>query len=73
MRKRVPDYRFLAIREPLRELDLGDAEQLPFPTMSFGTRGRYKLFGSSPTVRRPATTGSAGGARAAARARKRMR
>jgi hypothetical protein len=29
----------------LRELDLGDAEQLPFPTMSFGTAGRYKLFG----------------------------
>ena len=43
--KRAPDYRFLAIREPLRELDLGDAEQLPFPTMSFGTPGRYKLFG----------------------------
>ena len=45
MSKRAPDYRFLAIREPLRELDLGDAEQLPFPTMSFGTLGRYKLFG----------------------------
>ncbi len=45
MSKRAPDYRFLAIREPLRELDLGDAEQLPFPTMSFGTAGRYKLFG----------------------------
>jgi hypothetical protein len=45
MSKRAPDYRFLAIREPLRELNLGDAEQLPFPTMSFGTAGRYKLFG----------------------------
>jgi len=45
MSKRAPDYRFLAIREPLGELDLGDAEQLPFPTMSFGTAGRYKLFG----------------------------
>ena len=45
MSKRAPDYRFLAIREPLGELDLGDAEQLPFPTMSFGTQGRYKLFG----------------------------
>jgi hypothetical protein len=45
MSKTGPDYRFLAIREPLRELDLGDAEQLPFPTMSFGTLGRYKLFG----------------------------
>ena len=43
--KTGPDYRFLAIREPLRELDLGDAEQLPFPTMSLGTLGRYKLFG----------------------------
>jgi hypothetical protein len=40
-----PDYRFLAIREPLGELDLGDAEELPFPTMSFPTLGRYKLFG----------------------------
>src|SRR5208337_3956162 len=38
-------YRFLTIREPLGELDLGDAEQLPFPTMSFPTLGRYKLFG----------------------------
>ena len=27
------------------ELDLGDAEQLPFPTMSFPALGRYKLFG----------------------------
>ena len=45
MSKRAPDYRFLAIREPFRELDFGDAEQLPFPTMSFGTAGRYKLFG----------------------------
>jgi len=45
MSKGAPDYRFLAIREPLPELDLGDAEQLPFPTMNFGTQGRYKLFG----------------------------
>ena len=29
----------------MRELDLGDAEQLPFPTISLGTLGRYKLFG----------------------------
>ena len=43
--KTAPDYRFLAIREPLGELDLGDAEQLPFPTMSFPALGRYKLFG----------------------------
>ena len=45
MSKTAPDYRFLAIREPLGELDLGDAEQLPFPTMSFATLGRSKLFG----------------------------
>jgi hypothetical protein len=45
MSKKAPDYRFLAIREPLRELDLGDAEQLPFPTMNFGATGRHKLFG----------------------------
>ena len=42
-RKRA-DYRFLAIREPLDELELGDAEQLPFPTEVFGTSGRHKLF-----------------------------
>ena len=29
----------------MRELDLGDAERLPFPTISLGTLGRYKLFG----------------------------
>lgn len=40
-----PDYRFLAIREPLRQLDLGDSEQLPFPVAEFGAKGRYKLFG----------------------------
>jgi hypothetical protein len=43
--KRAPDYRFLAIREPLRQLELGDAAQLPFQTQLFGARGRYKLFG----------------------------
>jgi hypothetical protein len=45
-RKRA-DYRFLAIREPLRqqELDLGDAALLPFPTQQFGRKGTYKLFG----------------------------
>jgi len=30
--RRRADYRFLAIREPLRQLDLADAAQLPFPT-----------------------------------------
>ena len=39
------DYLFLAIREPLRQLELGDADQLPFPTQDFANKGRYKLFG----------------------------
>jgi hypothetical protein len=39
------DYRFLAIREPLRQLALGDEEQLPFPTQAFGRKGLHKLFG----------------------------
>ena len=43
--KKQKDYRFLAIREPLRQLELGDAGQLPFPTELFGEKGRYKLFG----------------------------
>jgi len=43
-RKRA-DYRFLAIREPLRQLPLGDQAQLPFPTQEFGPKGTYKLFG----------------------------
>ena len=42
--KRRADYRFLAIREPLDQLELGDAEQLPFPTEQFGSGGRHKLF-----------------------------
>jgi hypothetical protein len=43
--KKRADYRFLAIREPLRQLDLDDADQLPFPTEAFGAKGRFKLFG----------------------------
>ncbi len=43
--KHRADYRFLAIREPLRQLALGDAEQLPFPTQEFVHKGTYKLFG----------------------------
>lgn len=39
------DYRFLAIREKLAELPLGDGPELPFPTQEFGTKGTYKLFG----------------------------
>jgi hypothetical protein len=43
-RKRA-DHRFLAIREPLRQLPLGDQAQLPFPTQAFGPKGTDKLFG----------------------------
>ena len=43
-RKRA-DYRFLAIREPLRQLPLGDEGELPFPTQTFGRNGLHKLFG----------------------------
>jgi hypothetical protein len=43
--KKRADYRFLAIREPLRQLALGDEARLPFPTQAFGTKGVYKLFG----------------------------
>jgi hypothetical protein len=39
------DYRFLAIREPLRQLALGDEAKLPFPTQAFGRKGVHKLFG----------------------------
>jgi len=44
--RKQADYRFLAVREPLlqRELPLGDAPELPFPTAEFGTKGTYKLF-----------------------------
>ena len=38
------DYRFLAIREPLRQLALGDEAKLPFPTQAFGPKGVHKLF-----------------------------
>jgi quinol monooxygenase YgiN len=44
-----PTYRFLAIREPLAQPELPGLEtkqeELPFPTMEFGVKGRYKLFG----------------------------
>jgi hypothetical protein len=47
--KKDPDYRFLAIREPLKQLELPGTEakeaELPFPTMEFARRGKYKLFG----------------------------
>jgi hypothetical protein len=45
-RKDAPEYRFLAIREPLRQLDLPHiTAPLPFPTQEFGNAGRFKLFG----------------------------
>ena len=43
--KKRADYRFLAIREPLRRLPLGDEAKLPFPTQAFGAKGVHKLFG----------------------------
>jgi len=43
--KNRADYRFLAIREPLRQLALEDQAKLPFPTQVFGSKGTYKLFG----------------------------
>jgi hypothetical protein len=41
------DYRFLAIREKMQDLPLGDEPQreLPFPTQDFGAKGLHKLFG----------------------------
>lgn len=43
--KKRKDYRFLAIREPLQQLDLGDTKEFPFPTQGFGMKGQFKLFG----------------------------
>jgi Transposase DDE domain group 1 len=43
--KKRADYRFLAIREPLRQLELFAEARLPFPTLDFATKGTYKLFG----------------------------
>ncbi len=47
--KQGPDYRFLAIREPLRqqlELPGLEAQQsLPFPSLELPQQGRYKLLG----------------------------
>jgi hypothetical protein len=48
-RREGPEYRFVAIREPLRQLDLSGLEtsqrSFPFPVMEFAERGRYKVFG----------------------------
>lgn len=46
--KKSPDYRFLAIREPIRQLNLpGMSEQIvfPFQTMDFSNKGKYKIIG----------------------------
>ena len=46
--KKSPDYRFIAIREPLRQVPLpGMDEQLslPFPTMELADKGWHKVFG----------------------------
>ncbi len=47
-KKDGPVYRYLAIREPLRQLEIPGMElkpeELPFPVMEFG-KDRYKLFG----------------------------
>ena len=46
--KNEPNYRFIAIREPLHQIDLsgvaGEAP-LPFPTMELAEVGRHKSFG----------------------------
>lgn len=46
--KKGPNYRFIAIREPLRQVPLpGMDEQLnlPFPTMELADKGWHKVFG----------------------------
>ena len=40
-----PDYRFIAIREPLRNPPLFDMEKLSVPTMQMGDGGWYKVTG----------------------------
>jgi len=46
--KSGPEYRYLATREPLRQLELPGVEpqrDLPFPTMKMGSKQHYKVFG----------------------------
>ena len=46
--KKSPDYRFIAIREPLEQVPLPGMEEqleLPFPTMELADKGHYKVFG----------------------------
>ena len=45
-KKDGPDYRFVAVREALRQPALpGMEEQLPFPTVEFASLGRHKVTG----------------------------
>lgn len=48
--KKDPEYRYLATRELLKEqIDLegmkSEQKELPFPTMEFGSKGKYKIYG----------------------------
>ncbi|MFC1850246.1 IS1380 family transposase [candidate division CSSED10-310 bacterium] len=46
--KKDPEYRFIAIRETIKQLVLPEMEDqltFPFPTMDFKSKGKYKLFG----------------------------
>jgi hypothetical protein len=46
--KKGPEYRYVALREPLRQLGLpgmDQLKQLPFPTMQFGSKGTYRVTG----------------------------
>ena len=43
--KNSPDYRFIAIRKPLRNPQLFDMEELPVPTMQMGDGRWYKVTG----------------------------
>jgi len=52
--RKQADYRFLAIREPLRQLPLGDQAQLPFPDAGIRPEGDHKLFGVVTNRKMPA-------------------
>lgn len=54
-KKSGADYRFIAVREALQQLELPTVEQqsLPFPTMEFGSKGHHKLFGLITNSLRP--------------------
>lgn len=46
-------YRFLAIREPLRQLALGDGAKPPFPIQEFGRKGTRELFAAVTSRKDP--------------------